>query len=172
LEREGVHGSAPAGDGLLSLLDVPAYIEPMSTVQSEVFHAFRSIGVEETTALQAAAALNRRDEDVGALKSDVGAIRADLVGMKTDITTLKTDVGALKADVGILKADVGVLKADVGVLKADVGFLKTDVGVLKTDVGSLKADVNTLKANELLMKWMIGFILAMVTALFLKQFVG
>jgi len=123
----------------------------MSTVQSEVFHAFRSIGVEETTALQAAAALNRRDEDVGALKSDVGAIRADLVGMKTDIATLKTDVGALKSDVGILKADVGVLK---------------------TDVGSLKADVNTLKANELLMKWMIGFILAMVTALFLKQFVG
>jgi len=66
----------------------------MSTMQSEVFDAFRSIGVSEDKALKAAAALNERDKDVATIKSDI-----------------------------------------------------------------------------LVLKWMMGFILAMVTALFVKQFI-
>jgi len=43
----------------------------MSTMQSEVFDAFRSIGVAEDKAAKAAAALNERDKDAAALKSDM-----------------------------------------------------------------------------------------------------
>ena len=39
----------------------------MTTVQSEVFEAFRAIGVAEGKALKAASALSRRDEDVVSL---------------------------------------------------------------------------------------------------------
>jgi hypothetical protein len=47
----------------------------MSTMQSEVFDAFRSIGVEEDKALKAAAALNERDKDVQSLKNDMGIMK-------------------------------------------------------------------------------------------------
>ena len=43
----------------------------MSTVQSEVFDAFRSIGINEEKAIKAASALNERDKDVSSLKSDM-----------------------------------------------------------------------------------------------------
>jgi len=47
----------------------------MSTMQSEVFDAFRSIGVAEDKAAKAAAALNERDKDVAALKSDMAIMK-------------------------------------------------------------------------------------------------
>ena len=43
----------------------------MTVMHSEVFEAFRAIDVPEEKALKAAAALNRRDEDVSSLKSDM-----------------------------------------------------------------------------------------------------
>ncbi len=47
----------------------------MNTMQSEVFDAFRSIGVDETKAAKAVAALNERDRDVASLKSDIGLMK-------------------------------------------------------------------------------------------------
>ena len=47
----------------------------MSAMQSEVFDAFRSVGVEEAKALSAAAALNERDHDVTILKSDMAVMK-------------------------------------------------------------------------------------------------
>jgi len=44
-------------------------------MQSEVFDAFRSIGVAEDKAAKAAAALNERDKDVAALKSDMAMMK-------------------------------------------------------------------------------------------------
>lgn len=43
----------------------------MTVMHSEVFEAFRAIDVPEEKALKAAAALNKRDEDVSSLKSDM-----------------------------------------------------------------------------------------------------
>ena len=43
----------------------------MTTVQSEVYEAFRTLGVEEEKALKAASALSKRDEDVVQIKSDL-----------------------------------------------------------------------------------------------------
>lgn len=43
----------------------------MTTMQSEVFEAFRAIDIPEDKAMKAAAALSRRDDDVGTLKADM-----------------------------------------------------------------------------------------------------
>ncbi len=50
-------------------------MERMSTMQSEVFDAFRSIGVTEDKALKAATALNERDRDVAVLKADMSVMK-------------------------------------------------------------------------------------------------
>ncbi len=47
----------------------------MTTMQSEVYEAFRSIDVPEEKAVKAAAALSRRDDDVGSLKSDMNLMK-------------------------------------------------------------------------------------------------
>lgn len=47
----------------------------MTTMQSEVYEAFRSIDVPEDKAVKAAAALSKRDDDVGTLKSDMSLMK-------------------------------------------------------------------------------------------------
>lgn len=47
----------------------------MTTIQSEIFDAFRSIGVDEDKAVKAAAALSKRDDDVSLLKTDMNLIK-------------------------------------------------------------------------------------------------
>jgi hypothetical protein len=47
----------------------------MTTIQSEVFEAFRDMGVAEDKAVKAAAALSKRDDDVVSLKADVNLIK-------------------------------------------------------------------------------------------------
>ncbi len=44
-------------------------------METEVFEAFRSVGAPEDKAMQAAAALSRRDADVGELKRDLPLLR-------------------------------------------------------------------------------------------------
>lgn len=47
----------------------------MTTVQSEVFEAFREIGISEEKAMKAASSLSHRDGDVVALKHDVSVLK-------------------------------------------------------------------------------------------------
>jgi len=47
----------------------------MTTIQSEIFDAFRSMGVSEDKAVKAAAALSKRDDDVTSLKTDVNLMK-------------------------------------------------------------------------------------------------
>lgn len=44
-------------------------------MQSEAFEAFHAIDIPEDKALKAAAALGKRDDDVGALKSELPVIK-------------------------------------------------------------------------------------------------
>ena len=62
-------------------------------------------------------------------------------------------------------------------LRAEIGEVKADVAVLKKDVAALKIDVIGLKADNKLFKWLFGFIISGliavfsgVTALVLKTF--
>jgi hypothetical protein len=47
----------------------------MANMQSEVFEAFKDMGVSDEKALRAAGALARRDDDVGSLKADMGLVK-------------------------------------------------------------------------------------------------
>ena len=47
----------------------------MANMQSEVFEAFKDIGVSDEKALRAAGALAPRDDDVGSLKADVALMK-------------------------------------------------------------------------------------------------
>ena len=47
----------------------------MATVQSEVFEAFREIGITEEKAMKAASSLSHRDADVAGLKHDVSIMK-------------------------------------------------------------------------------------------------
>jgi hypothetical protein len=52
-------------------------------------------------------------------------------------------------------------------IEADIAELKRDVAELKRDVAELKAE---LKRDNLLVKWMLGFLLAFQVAIFMKLF--
>lgn len=86
----------------------------MSNMQAEVYHAFRSVGINEDIAAKAAAALNEPDKDVASLKADVSVVKFDMSVLKSDVSVLKSDVVVLKSDVSLLKSDVSLLKWMVG----------------------------------------------------------
>jgi len=74
----------------------------MSKVETEVFEAFRSIGAPEEKAMQAAAALSRRDTEVGDLRRDmlllrwmVGGLYALIVPVFWLLLRIGAKVGAL-----------------------------------------------------------------------------
>jgi len=62
----------------------------MSTMQSERFDAFRSIGVDEEKALKAATALNGRDREFTAAFNERDR---EIAAMKSDIVLLKWMMG-------------------------------------------------------------------------------
>ncbi len=47
----------------------------MAIIQSEVFEAFKDLGVSDEKALRAAGVLARRDDDVGSLKADMALMK-------------------------------------------------------------------------------------------------
>ncbi len=67
----------------------------MSTMESEVFDAFRAIGVPDDKASAAAQALNRRDPEIAPLNGDVAAIKTDIASMRLDLAVLKWGVGLI-----------------------------------------------------------------------------
>jgi hypothetical protein len=54
----------------------------MSTMEAEVFEAFRSVGIADDKAILAAQALGKRDPDIGSLKQDVASLKTDMVLLK------------------------------------------------------------------------------------------
>ncbi len=65
----------PRGVGHDSMLDAGRGLAIVSAVESEVFEAFRDLGVSEEKALKAASALSKRDQEVGGLKAEVSTIK-------------------------------------------------------------------------------------------------
>jgi phage shock protein A len=55
-------------------------------------------------------------------------------------------------------------------IQADIAELKHNVAELKRDMAEAKRDVAELKRDNLLIKWMLGFLLTFQVAIFLKLF--
>jgi hypothetical protein len=62
------------------------------------------------------------------------------------------------------------IQADIGELKRDVADINRDMGDLKRDVSGIEGRLSGLKGDVLLLKWMLGFVLAFQVALFIKLF--
>ena len=77
----------------------------------------------------------------------------------------------IEADIGELKHDVGELKQDVGELKRDVADLRRAVSSVEQQVAGVDRRVSGLAGDVLLLKWMLGFVLAFQVALLVKLFV-
>ncbi len=66
----------------------------VSTMEREVFEAFKSAGVPDDKAMDAATALNRRNSDITQdVAASLSAIKADVWGVKGEILVLKWMVG-------------------------------------------------------------------------------
>ena len=76
----------------------------MSTMDAEVFEAFRSVGIADDKAILAAQALGRRDPDISTLKQDMLSVKQDVASLKQDVATLKTDVALMKWMLGVVLA--------------------------------------------------------------------
>ena len=68
------------------------------------------------------------------------------------------------------KSDFVALNADVVTLKTDVVTLKTDVATLKSDMKGVYSDIVSLKGDMLVLKWMVGLVIAVEALPFLKFF--
>jgi phage shock protein A len=93
------------------------------------------------------------------------ASTADLEGVEH---RLEMKIGAVKADLeGIehrLAINIGAVKAD---LEGVEHRLETKIGEIER---RMEVKIETVKAEVLLLKWMMGFILAFQVALFAKLF--
>ena len=49
--------------------------------------------------------------------------------------------------------------------------IEADIAELKRDMAEVKRDIAELKRDNLLLKWMVGFVLAFQVAMFVKMFV-
>lgn len=78
-----------------------------------------------------------------------------------------------KAAEALTQADTRLASVanDVSLMKVDVSAIKSDVLALKSDVSALKPDVGKLKTDTILLRWMVGVVLTLVLAIFLKSFV-
>ena len=127
----------------------------MSAMQAEVFEAFRAIDVPEDKALRAAAALasafaKSEDDTARSFNKRDGAI-----------DKLTAEVAALNSK---LTAEVAALNSK---LTAEVVALNSKI---TAEVAALNAKIVKLDGDVALLKWMVGFTLAMLVTLLFRSF--
>ena len=66
---------------------------------------------------------------------------------------------------------LGRIETDVAGIKTDVGAQALRLARVETNVDKLTADVGVLKSDVAVLKWMMGFSLAMLVTLLFKAFV-
>lgn len=109
----------------------------------------------------------KSDFDNLATKEDIGNIRTEL---KADIANVRLETANVRSE---LKEDIANLRAE---LKQDISNVRTEIAGLRTelkeDIATLRTDIAELKGNDVTMRWMLGFLLAMCSAILLKLFLG
>jgi len=79
---------------------------------------------------------------------------------REDLAT-KIDIAEVKIDIAEVKSDMAGVKSDIAEVKSE---LKSDISEVKSDIAELKAET---KAEIKVMKWMSGFMLSLVAAIFI-----
>ena len=107
--------------------------------------------------------------DIAGVKTNISAVetelKADIAGVKTNISAVETE---LKADIAGVKTNISAVEAE---LKADIAGVKTElkagIAGVKTE---LKADIAGVKTELGALKWLIGFMAALLIAVAARVF--
>lgn len=89
--------------------------------------------------------------EIYASKEDIGNIRADLAGLE----------GRLRADI----------KEQAGLLKEHASDDRRELELVNNRVDAVRSTIDSASGGLVMLKWMIGVLLAMVTAGTIKLFV-
>jgi flagellar hook-associated protein FlgK len=117
----------------------------MSTLQAEVYEAFRVLDVPDDKALRAAVAkvedetasgFNKRDADVEAIRKDIAGINKEVAGINTRMATMQGDIN---------------------------GRITSLQGEVNGRIASLQGEVN-------LLKWMMGTVIALLVTVLFRVF--
>lgn len=123
----------------------------MSIMNMEMYDALIEAGASESKSRAAAAVI--RDPAELASKNDIDLLKGDIDLLKKDIDLLRSDV---KKDIALLRSEV---KKDIALLRTEV---KNDIDLLRSEV---KNDIDILKGDFNLLRWMVGFVLALASAI-------
>jgi hypothetical protein len=74
----------------------------MSTMDADVFEAFRTLGVPDDKASAAAQALNRRSPEVSALATDVSVLKLDVASINVKLAVVQAGLLLVAAGVSSL----------------------------------------------------------------------
>jgi hypothetical protein len=74
----------------------------MSTMEAEVFEAFRTLGVSDEKASAAAQALNRRSPEVASLANDVAVLKLDVASINVKLAVVQAVLLLVAAGVSSL----------------------------------------------------------------------
>lgn len=136
-------------------------IETLATNHQHIRHTqaadrLESAGVTQQQARGVTSALSEAMTVGTALKADLEDVRSDL---KTEIADARSD---LKADIADVRSD---LKAEIADVRSE---LKAEILEVRSE---LKSEIAAVRSDGLVLKWMTGFLLALVVAIFVKLFV-
>jgi hypothetical protein len=148
----------------------------MATMISEVYDAFRSVGVPEDKARAAAEALS---EEQLATKADIARLE------KVTTSEIAKLEGATKADIARLEkvATSEIAKLE-GATKADIARLekvttseiakleKTTTSEIAKLEASTRADSARVERELLVVKWMLGLVIVSVVVPLIRPFFG
>ena len=116
----------------------------MNTAIFDTHQAVKAIadsGLQDTQAEAIVATINNAMSQNLATKSDITAVKVDIATVRTE---LETAIATTRTE---LETAIAALRTE---LKADIAALRTE----------LKADIATVTADLLVLKWMVGLIIA------------
>lgn len=141
----------------------------MSTVEVEIVEAFQSIGIEQSLAMRAAAALNgSRDREISETETRLGerfsAVEARMTSVERQLVVLDGRITSVEQQMVVLDGQMTLLQGRMSVVEGRMTKLEDRFAKLEAVVAGLVTDVT-------LLKWMMGFLLAGMVSLVLKAFV-
>jgi predicted RNase H-like nuclease (RuvC/YqgF family) len=69
-------------------------------------------------------------------------------------------------------SEVSLMRVAIARIESEISTLKQDVAELKQDVSTLKSQMAEVRSNLAVMRWMLGFVIAMCLAILTKLFLG
>ena len=183
--NDGLNGWSQTG--LSAMIDgyrqFPTEGRRMTTMISEVYSAFKTAGVPEQEAQQAAEALSAENlatkdavaENKHDLSAEIAASRQALTGQITEVRQeLTTQIGEVRQEFTTQIAEVRQeLATQIGEVRQEIAEVKQELSDKITEVKQeLTSEIAELKRMMSVMQWMLGLVLLAVVLPILRDAVS